>query len=248
MIPLRGHTLVRVTVLDCGTFSVHKGARIIGIPAFVLETREGALILVDGGFPAAYWRDAAAAAQADGLGSFGRLIDYGPQHSLPGALARAGLRPGDINLQVLTHGHVDHVGALGLLSCPLVLSALERADPRPRYFGSARPIDWPEVETHLVNAETQLCTGVTLVPTPGHTPGHLSLVLTPASGGPVILAVDAINRATEPAEGFSDAEDPATARASADRLMALQRQTGARLIYGHDPAQWPGLAKAPLPL
>lgn len=248
MIPLADHSLSRVILLDCGTFSVRGGDRIIGIPAFVLETDEGARILVDGGFPAPYWLDPPAAARADGLGEFGELLDYGPDQTLPGALARAGLRREDIALHILTHGHVDHVGALGWLACPLVLTAAERADPRPRYFGKVRPVAWPEGETHLVAGETRLCRGITLIPTPGHTPGHLSLFLQPAAGPPLILAADAINRASEPDEGFPDAEDSTAARLSADRLFRLQRQTGARMVYGHDPAQWHILEKAPAPL
>jgi glyoxylase-like metal-dependent hydrolase (beta-lactamase superfamily II) len=59
----------------------------------------------------------------------------------------------------------------------------------------------------------------------------------------VILAGDAINRASEPDEGFADAEDPKAAQASAARLLSLA--PGALVIYGHDPAQWATLRKAP---
>ncbi|MCC6519987.1 MAG: N-acyl homoserine lactonase family protein, partial [Tabrizicola sp.] len=61
-----------------------------------------------------------------------------------------------------------------------------------------------------------------------------------------ILAADAINRASEPAESFADADDPETARASADRLLSLA-PPDALLIYGHEPSQWPKLPKAPQP-
>ena len=100
--------------------------------------------------------------------------------------------------------------------------------------------------THLVERETTLCDGLTLIPTPGHTPGHLSVLVT-LPQGPVILAGDAINRASEPAEGFPDAMDPVTAATSAAHLHALQGRLGAALIWGHDPAQWGTLPKAPLP-
>jgi N-acyl homoserine lactone hydrolase len=39
--------------------------------------------------------------------------------------------------------------------------------------------------------------------------------------------------------------DPDRARASARRLVELANAEGALLIYGHDPAQWPTLRKAP---
>jgi len=62
----------------------------------------------------------------------------------------------------------------------------------------------------------------------------------------VILAADAINRISEADEGFADAKDPARAMESCQLLMTLARQTGAEIIYGHEPSQWPVLPKAPL--
>jgi glyoxylase-like metal-dependent hydrolase (beta-lactamase superfamily II) len=249
---LSGHRLARVTLLDCGTFRVGGSAggreRIIGIPAFLLTTDRGARVLVDGGFPPAYAADPQAAALADGLGSFGALLDHGPGRDVAAQLALCGVAMGDLAAHVLTHGHIDHVGALSRIACPLVLTAAERAEARPCYFGTARPLDWPDVKTHAITGETRLFQGVTLVPTPGHTPGHLSLLLEPEGGPPLVLAADAVNRASEPAEGYGDAADPVAARASGDRLFALAEARGARMIYGHDPAQWGTLPRAPHPL
>jgi N-acyl homoserine lactone hydrolase len=235
--------LARLTILDLGLFEVRGGERVIGIPAYLLETDRGQRILFDTGFPPAYATDPGLAAR-DGLTGFGRLLDYGLDQTAIGALDSLGLAPADIDLVILSHGHIDHVGSLPLFAhAPIVLTARERADPRPSYFGTARPMDWPDATYRLIDADTPVCDGLTLIPTPGHTPGHLSAILALPETGPVILAVDAINRASEPAEGFADAMDPKTATASADRLLSLAPK--ALLIWGHDPDQWPTLRKAP---
>jgi N-acyl homoserine lactone hydrolase len=240
---LPGHSIASLTILDLGRFDVGPGRRTILIPAYLLETDRGARILIDGGFPPAYATDPTGA--ADGLPAFGRLVGYRPNQTLPGALAGLGLAPADIDLAILTHGHIDHVGALPLIRCPLVLTATERADPRPRCFGTARPVAWPAVETLTIAADSPVCDGLTLLPTPGHTPGHLSALVTLPQTGPLILAADAINRESEPAEGFPDAEDRAEAARSAARLHALRDEHGAALIWGHDPAQAHRLRLAP---
>ena len=196
--------ITQLYVLDLGLFEVRGGERLIGIPGFLLETDQGARILFDTGFPPAYATDPDIAAR-DGLPGFGRLVDFSPAQTAEGALSLLGLAPADIGLVILSHGHIDHVGSLPLFThAPILLTRIERADPKPRYFGTSRPMDWPEARSHLIDAETEVCEGLTLIPTPGHTPGHLSALVTLPDGRAVVLVADAINRISEPAEGFAD--------------------------------------------
>jgi N-acyl homoserine lactone hydrolase len=108
-------------------------------------------------------------------------------------------------------------------------------------------MDWPEAHYHLIDKDNPVCEGLTLLPTPGHTPGHLSALVTFPDGRSVVLAADAINRISEPDEGFADAALPKAAMASFHRLRDTALQTGAEMIYGHEPSQWPLLPKGPRP-
>ncbi|MFM7445306.1 MAG: N-acyl homoserine lactonase family protein [Tabrizicola sp.] len=238
--------LARLYILDLGLFEVRGGERVIGIPGFLMQTDQGANILFDTGFPPDYLTDPDRPGK-DGLPRFGRLLDFRHAQTAEGALALFGLKPEDIDLVILSHSHIDHVGSLPLFThAPIVLTARERAEPKPLYFGQARPMDWPDASYHLIDADTPVCEGLTLIPTPGHTAGHLSALVTLPDGRSAILAADAINRASEPAEGFADADDPVAAKASATRLLSLAPPE-ALLIYGHEPTQWPLLPKAPQP-
>ncbi len=243
---LSTHRITRLYVLDFGTFDVGPGKRILGIPGFLLETDKGARILVDTGFDPAYASDYAATDARDNLSGFGRLITFSTRQTAAGQLALLGLTPSDITHLIITHGHIDHIGSLPLFTCPIILTAAERAEPRPGYWGDVRPFDWPDAPYTCVNEETDLCHGLRIIPTPGHTAGHLSVLVTLPTGS-VILAADAINRRSEPAENYGDADDPATAAISAARLFTLQSDLKADLIYGHDAAQWATLPKAPAP-
>jgi N-acyl homoserine lactone hydrolase len=237
---------VSLTVLDYGLFRVHANGRVIGIVGFLIRTDAGERILVDTGFPAVYATDAAAASAADGLGSFGEVVDLGPQH-LPGAqLALCGHSPDEIDLLILTHSHIDHVGGIaGFPQAPILLAAADRAEARPLYFGKARPMAWPDRRYLTVEGDVQLGPGLRVLLVPGHVPGQLALMLDLPETGAVLLTGDAISRPAEIEERFDTAQDPAAAVASAARLMALAEAAGAMVIYGHCPAQWPTLRKAP---
>lgn len=237
---------ISLTVLDYGLFKVHANGRVIGICGFVIRTDRDETVLVDTGFPAKYAHDIAASAAEDRLGTFGEVLALTPENLPAAQLARMGLAPKDIDLLVITHTHIDHVGGIAdFPDAPIVIAAAERALERPLYWGAVRPLAWPERTYVTIDADAALAPGLTLLLSPGHAPGQLALLVELPETGPVLVTGDAISRPAEVEEGFADAADPASARASAARLLRIAEERQAFIIYGHSPEQWGDLLKAP---
>ncbi len=240
-----------LAVLDYGLFRVHgrdgTGERVIGIPGYLVTTAQGRHVLIDTGFPPDYATDGRAAADRDGLDAFGTVLRLTPDNLPAGQLARLGLTIADIDAVILTHSDIDHWGSVHLFrDVPVLIGTDDRAQPHPRHFGAAGPqLPWPDLDWRPVAGDTALLPGLTLLATPGHAPGHLSVLLDLPETGAVLLTADAVSRPAEVAEGFASAWDPAQAAASATRLQDLARDRGAMVIWGHCPDQWPGLRKAP---
>lgn len=236
----------RLYVLDYGLFKVHANGRVIGISGFLVKTDAGERVLIDSGFPAKYADDPAGAAAADRLTDFGEVLACGPDNLPPAQLARIGLAPGDIDLFVLTHTHIDHIGGIAdFPGVPMVIAAAERALPRPLYWGTVQALEWPDRDYIVVEGDQQIGPGFQLLQAPGHAPGQLAIVLDLPNTGAVVLTSDAISRPEEVSERFAGAWNPTAALASAERLLGLADARGAFVIYGHWPRQWPALRKAP---
>ncbi|MEE2709999.1 MAG: N-acyl homoserine lactonase family protein [Gemmatimonadota bacterium] len=239
-------TVKRLYILDYGLFQVAENGRIIGIPGYLIQT-DDRNILVDTGFPAWYAENPERASLEDGLGSFGRILRLTGENLPESQLARIGLTSEDVNLLVITHTDIDHVGGIGgFPGAKLILGREERAMERPRYFEDRSPIPWPEgVGYQLVERDMELVPGMRLIATPGHSPGHLSILLALEQEGKILLTCDAVSRPAEMEEGVDNAWDPIQSQVSAKRLMTIAAAEGAMVIYGHDPAQWQSLRKAP---
>lgn len=93
----------------------------------------------------------------------------------------------------------------------------------PDLLGRCPTARLASVPYHRISADTVIRGGLTALPTPGHTPGHPSPPTELPEGRVVILAADAINRTSEPAEGCPDAMAPQTAALSGARLAPLRR-------------------------
>lgn len=237
---------IRLAVLDYGLFRVHSGPRDIGICGYLIQTDKGENILIDTGFPQKYADDAEAASAQDDLGSFGQVLSA-TRENMPGPqLAKLGIDKRDVTLMIQSHTHIDHLGDMaGYPQAPILIAAAERALPKPLYWSGKQAMEWPNAEYALVTQDFTLGDGFEVLLCPGHAPGQLAFMVRLPETGWILLASDAISRASEIDEKFAGSWDEDLAIHHGDRLMALAQQRDATVIFGHSPEDWPELRKAP---
>jgi N-acyl homoserine lactone hydrolase len=159
--------------------------------------------------------------------------------SVPTLLREAGIEPADVVAIATSHLHFDHCGQnLAFPGVPVHVQAAEYAAAHEPDYTIPAWVDFPAARYELHDAEMELLPGVRLVPTPGHTPGHQSLVLDDANGRRTVLAGQAVytraewDGSDEPTvSGLAGAPDPDAYRRSVDRLRALAPD---RVLFGHD--------------
>jgi glyoxylase-like metal-dependent hydrolase (beta-lactamase superfamily II) len=129
------------------------------------------------------------------------------------ALAVRGVPPEGIEAVVLTHAHGDHVGNLSLFPDAKVIAH--------RLEGGSLALD----------GEVELWEGARLVPTPGHTPGSISVVVqaeeTYALAGDAIPTEDNVRRWVPPGHHYD--------RERAMESMALLVDLADVIVPGHGP-------------
>ncbi len=114
------------------------------------------------------------------------------------ALATIGAGPKDVDRIANCHLHVDHAGNNYLFpDTPVLVQDAElTAAKEPDFTFPHFTFDYPGAALEVIDGETDIAPGLRLVPTPGHTPGHQSL-LVDTDAGRWLLAGQASNSTWE---------------------------------------------------
>jgi glyoxylase-like metal-dependent hydrolase (beta-lactamase superfamily II) len=113
------------------------------------------------------------------------LVDTTVGGGAAGLIAAARSAGGEIRRIALTHGHGDHVGSLDALkqqlgdAVPVLMPELDaRIHAGEQVVDGKPPGQWPKLKTtpdvRLTGGET--IGSLEVIPTPGHTPGHVSFL------------------------------------------------------------------------
>jgi N-acyl homoserine lactone hydrolase len=220
------------------------------IYAWAVETDEGVIVV-----------DAGETARTAEPGYFPRWHPYfrlavemkvTPEQEIGPQLLLLGIRPDDVRTVVLTHLHTDHAGGLHHFSRSNVLVHEKEYRLATGFIGRLRgylPNRWPiwfkpsfiEFEPVPFGAFQQTCRitsdgKVIIVPTPGHTPGHVSVIVQ-ESGVSYFLAGDTTYTEQTLTDQSVDGVSPSKATSLRTMQAILDHARKSRTVYlpSHDP-------------
>jgi N-acyl homoserine lactone hydrolase len=165
---------------------------------------------------------------------------------LAAQLEELGVKPSDLKGMAVSHTHPDHAGNVGLF--PQTMLYVQKAEydwPNPLGAGRFKP---EHPVTKLEGDRDVFGDGsIVIIATPGHTPGHQSLLVKLPKTGALVLSGDAVhfkgnwdNRGV-PVNNFNQEQS----KASMEKIAGILAKEKATLWINHDKAQRDTLKMSP---
>lgn len=175
-----------------------------------------------------------------------RAIYWRLPKTLESQLDAIGVKPADIKYVAISHSHPDHIGNVELFPQAMLLVQKAEYDwPSPFGVGRFKPA---HPATKLEGDYDVFGDGsVTIISTPGHTPGHQSLLVKLPKTGAIVLSGDAVHFKSnwDNRRVPSINNDKNKTLASMQRIADVMAKEKAQLWINHDKAQRDTLKLAP---
>jgi N-acyl homoserine lactone hydrolase len=197
----------------------------------------------------------AIANMPDGLKAAGGLLTLRVTKTLAAQLTEIGVAPTDISRLAISHFHGDHCGNANLFTAATLYIQEPEYEaafgPEPAKFNFS-PNLYDKLRANPVvklNGDQDVFGdgSVVILSTPGHTPGHQSLLVRLPKTGPVVLSGDMvhfeenwINRRV-PARNYNREQS----LESMDKVAAILSKDGATLWINHDKTQSARIPRPP---
>jgi N-acyl homoserine lactone hydrolase len=229
----------------------------VPVPAFLVEHPGAGPVLVDTGF-----HPSVAVNPSQNLGRIApfifRNLRMNPNQAVPAQLREKGIPPGDVRVVVMTHLHMDHASAISEFpqaTFVLSKSEWEAATTQGQTHGYVRRQFDHGFDYRLLDFEGRDPSSfsgfgrsfdlfgdgsVRAVFTPGHTLGHMSVVVR-TTGREVLIAGDAVylRETLEKTHLPHRTEDEHLFRRSLREIQQYRKETPDTLIIpGHDWKAW----------
>lgn len=181
--------------------------------------------------------------------------DLKPEDDVRSRLKELGIGVNDIKYILQTHLHWDHTGGNRFFTEATFF--VQKSEYRfafwpDRYLQASYMQDHFDCGVHyeLVEGDVEILPGIRLLHTPGHTPGHQSVLAKLTNGkyllftGDLAYTLDNLTEMIPPGHSW----DPLAAVASLRKLKTIQDLTGAFVLPSHDLKFWSTVPKSPSPL
>lgn len=163
----------------------------------------------------------------------------------------------EIDYVILSHLHLDHAGGVGIFkNATYIVHEKEYnwafspdCNQKAAYIMQdiTKEVDWLKINNKFSTAFDLFDDGtIKIYPTPGHTPGHLSVLINLENSRPMFLTSDSCY--TE--ENLNDNIPPGLVWNEAESIQTLEfikklQTDNIEIIVGHDPIAWGKFKKAP---
>jgi N-acyl homoserine lactone hydrolase len=201
----------------------------------------------------------ATASDPNGWSTLPKLIVYHLDKTLTGQLAEIGLKPPDVTYVAISHSHGDHIGNVALFPDAEIL--IQRTEYEWIHGGNgpnenvnqlmalARGLIGSPKHMRLIDGDLDVFGdgSVTLIATPGHTPGSQSLLVHLKNSGFIVLSGDVVHLE----ENFAKSRvpllntDKQASIESMEKIRQIIKTYKAMMFINHDKKQTDGLKLLP---